>query len=200
MSAEGQKQTSAPPLHKALVAAGQPWLAAVPLVCCEWHQRPENVLAGHLAWTDYRPAERPDWVPIVHHKTNERVWLPPQGCQRFAVSRADHLPRRACACSAGGRGVLSSWQRRAEGARPSPRSEVSADARATAGLGDPVTLAACRHGGLTELGDAELTEQGVMALSGHRTPDAVRLYVKRTEAQRAAGARRRRAWIESQVA
>ena len=43
-----------------------------------------------------------------------------------------------------------------------------------------LTLAACRHGGLTELGDAELTEQGVMALSGHRTPEAARLYVKRT--------------------
>src|SRR5262245_37319351 len=28
-------------------------LAAVPLICCEWYQRPE--LAGHLTWTDYRP-------------------------------------------------------------------------------------------------------------------------------------------------
>src|SRR5262249_9360166 len=26
-------------------------LAAVPLICCEWYQRPE--LAGHLTWTDY---------------------------------------------------------------------------------------------------------------------------------------------------
>jgi hypothetical protein len=33
-----------------------------------------------------------------------------------------------------------------------------------------VTLAACRHGGLTELGDAELTEQGAMALAGHKDP------------------------------
>jgi hypothetical protein len=29
-------------------------------------------------------------------------------------------------------------------------------------LPDDLTLAACRHGGITELGDAELTEQGVM--------------------------------------
>lgn len=43
-----------------------------------------------------------------------------------------------------------------------------------------LTFAACRHGGLTELGDAEVTEQGVMALSGHRTPEAARLYVNRT--------------------
>jgi len=34
---------------------------------------------------------------------------------------------------------------------------------------------------MTELGDAELTEQGVMSLSGHRTPDAARGYVKKTD-------------------
>jgi len=40
---------------------------------------------------------------------------------------------------------------------------------------------------LTELGDAELTEQGVMALSGHRTPEAARLYVKDRDAARIGG-------------
>ena len=63
-------------LHDALVAAAEMHLAAVPLICFEWHQRPENVLAGHIAWTDYRPAERLDAVRIVHHKTGELVWLP----------------------------------------------------------------------------------------------------------------------------
>ena len=38
------------------------------------------------------------------------------------------------------------------------------DARRKAGLPEHVTLTACRHGGMTELGDASLTEQGVMAL------------------------------------
>jgi hypothetical protein len=55
---------------------------------------------------------------------------------------------------------------------------------------------ACRHGGLTELGDAEITEQGIMSLSGHRTPDAARGYVKRTERQRLSAARKRRAWVD----
>jgi hypothetical protein len=36
-------------------------------------------------------------------------------------------------------------------------------------------MEACRHGGMTELGDADMTEQNVMALSGHRTPEAARL-------------------------
>ncbi len=56
-------------------------------------------------------------------------------------------------------------------------------------------MTACRHGGMTELGDAELTEQGVIRLSGHRTPDAARGYIKKTETQRLAAARKRRAWV-----
>jgi len=44
--------------------------------------------------------------------------------------------------------------------------------------GDP-TLVACRHGRMTKLDDAELTEQGIIALSGYRTADAARGYVKR---------------------
>ena len=60
-----------------------------------------------------------------------------------------------------------------------------------------MTLDACRHGGMTELGDAELAEQGVMALSEHKTPQAARLYVKRTERQRITAAAKRRQWIEA---
>src|SRR5262245_46344452 len=63
-------------LHAALVAAGEQHLAAVPLVCFEWQQRPENVLAGHLAWSDYKPTDRPDAVRVFHHKTGEVVFLP----------------------------------------------------------------------------------------------------------------------------
>jgi hypothetical protein len=59
-------------------------------------------------------------------------------------------------------------------------------------------MTACRHGGITELGDAALTEAQTMALSGHKTPDAARLYVKRTDAQRVTAARRRRAWVETE--
>lgn len=50
---------------------------------------------------------------------------------------------------------------------------------------------------MTELGDADLTEQGVMTLSGHKTPKAARLYVKHTERQRLSAARKRRMWVDS---
>jgi hypothetical protein len=49
----------------------------------------------------------------------------------------------------------------------STRNRVRAVAR-VGELPDDLTLAACRHGGITELGDAELTEQGVMPMTGHK--------------------------------
>ncbi len=186
-------------LHTALLAAGERHLAAVPLICFEWHQRPENVLAGHLAWTDYRPTERRDAVRILHHKTGELVWLPlsDEDGPLFPelTDYLDTLERLGVPIV-----LLKEKGKGAKLARPfkmrAARSRVRKAANA-AQLASDLTLAACRHGGLTELGDAELTEQGVMALSGHKTPEAARLYVKRTEIQRVTAARKRRAWIES---
>ena len=40
------------------------------------HQRPENVLAGHLSWSNYRLSGRPNTVRIEHHKTGALVDLP----------------------------------------------------------------------------------------------------------------------------
>lgn len=184
-------------LHVALVRLGHPWLAALPLICFEWLQRPTNVLDGHLTWADYRPAQRPGDVQIVHHKTGVRVW------HRLADAEGPLYPE-LCAYLDGLERVAPAIVVAASGRHPVPRridhrraDAIVRAARAAAGLGSHVTLAACRHGGLTELGDAELTEQGVMALSGHRTPDAARLYVKRTETQRLVAARRRRAYVDA---
>jgi hypothetical protein len=69
-------------------------------------------------------------------------------------------------------------------------------ARAKAGLPKHVTLAACRHGGMTELGDAGLTEPQIMSSSAHETPAAARLYVKRRELRRVTAARTRRQFVE----
>ncbi len=186
-------------LHEALVTAGERHLAAVPLVCFEWHQRPENVLAGHLAWTDYRPADRPDTVRILHHKTGELCSLP------LSDEEGPLFPELTAYLDTIERLGVPIVLLRPKGKEPKPaRPFKLRDARARvrraakkAGLPTYLTLAACRHGGLTELGDAELTEQGVMALSGHRTPEAARLYVKRTETQRMMAARKRRVWVES---
>ncbi|PPD07081.1 MAG: hypothetical protein CTY28_11355 [Hyphomicrobium sp.] len=185
-------------LHAALLEAGELHLAAVPLICFEWHQRPENVLQGYLTWTDYRPAERPDTVRIQHHKTGELVLLPLWDNEGplfpELTAYLDNLERLGVPI------VLTKFRdKNAQQARPFKLRDARAKIRKAAmkaNLPADLTLAACRHGGLTELGNAELTEQGVMALSGHKTPQAARLYVKRTETQRATAARRRRAWVE----
>lgn len=192
-------------LHQALIAMGEPYLAAVPLICYEWHQRPENVIEGLLCWTDYRPAARRDWVRVEHGKTAVDGWLPIADDQGLLfpelTAYLDALPRIGVPI------VLAQPRKLGKGnvvTRTQPRPfkiryahELVERARTAAGLPDYVTLAACRHGGMTELGDVQLTEQQVMSLSQHKTPDAARLYVKRTESQRLLAARRRRAWLDA---
>jgi hypothetical protein len=43
--------------------------AAVAVICFEWLQRPENVMAGHIKWTGYRNPK--PTIRIEHHKTGE---------------------------------------------------------------------------------------------------------------------------------
>jgi hypothetical protein len=71
------------------------------------------------------------------------------------------------------------------------------EARVRAGLGAHVTLDACRHGGMTELGDAGATDSEAMASSMHRTVPVLHRYIKQTEQQRANAARKRRALVEA---
>ena len=59
------------------------------------------------------------------------------------------------------------------------------------GLPSYFTLDACRHGGMTELEEAELTEGQGRALSGHKTAQAYRGYAKET-LERALSATRKR--------
>ncbi len=46
------------------------------MICFEWLQRPENVLAGYLRWTDYSSKDWPNAIRIEHHKAGELVWHP----------------------------------------------------------------------------------------------------------------------------
>ena len=58
------------------IERGQPEAGAAAVICFEWLQRPENVLAGYLRWTDYRSKEWPNAIKIEHHKTGAVVWHP----------------------------------------------------------------------------------------------------------------------------
>jgi hypothetical protein len=187
-------------LAEALDRLGHPSLGAAALICFEWLQRPENVIAGHLAWTDYCPPHRPRHVRIDHHKTGKKIWQPLEdSAGRLYPELEDFLERVP---RLGVPVVLLEPQRAPRTPRPyslEHARHLVQGARKLVGLPDHVTLAACRHGGMTELGDAGLTEAQVMALSAHETPDAARLYVKRTEVQRTTAARARRIWLDAQA-
>ena len=65
--------------------------------------------------------------------------------------------------------------------------------RKEVGLPSIFTLDACRHGGMTELEEAELTEGQGRALSAHRTRESYAGYAKRTEARMLSATRKRHA-------
>lgn len=56
-----------------------------------------------------------------------------------------------------------------------------------------LTFTSFRHGGMTEAGDAELTDREIQALSRHKTVAVLPRYAKRTMKQVANAARKRRA-------
>ena len=56
-----------------------------------------------------------------------------------------------------------------------------------------VTLDACRHGGMTELEEAALTEGQSRALSGHKTAQSYRGYAKETFDRALSATRKRHA-------
>ena len=60
------------------------------------------------------------------------------------------------------------------------------------------TLDACRHGGMTELEEAELTDGQGRALSGHKTAEAYRGYAKETMQRALAATRKRHAHLLAQ--
>jgi hypothetical protein len=182
-------------LARALKEIGEPHLGAAALICFEWHQRPEHVRNGDITWADFRPPQRPDAVQIRHPKTGEKGWVPLADDEGLLFPELEafiaELPRL-------GLPIVLTGGRRGP-ARPYSDEYAQRkvrEARARAGLEPHVTLDACRHGGLTELGDAGATEFEGMAASMHKTPQSLRLYVKRSESQRMSAARKRRRLVE----
>ena len=62
-----------------------------------------------------------------------------------------------------------------------------------AGLPDNLSFSSFRHCGLTEGGDADMTDRAILAQSAQKSPKVLPRYVKKTMKQVANGARKRRA-------
>jgi hypothetical protein len=165
------------------------------VICFEWLQRPENVLAGYLRWTDYRCREWPNAIRIEHHKTGELVWHPLEetvgGVTTKFYEDAEEilaqLPRRGIPMIL--RKVISPESCKLFSF--SGFEKIVQRMRADIGLPSTFTLDACRHGGMTELEQAELTDGQGRALSGHKTKQAYAGYAKQT-LERALPATRKR--------
>jgi integrase len=187
----------------AAIKAGYTEPAAAAVICFEWLQRPENVLAGCITWTDYRGKEEPTAVKIYHHKTGVDVWHPLEEAgdlgriQFYADAEAilAHLPRRGVPLilKAGRRGSVGLYE-------PKQMAKLVRRLADQFGLPKSFTLDACRHGGMTELEEAELTTGQGRALSGHKTDRAYGGYAKRTMKRALAATRKRHAHLLAEQA
>lgn len=176
---------------------GEPEVAAVSVICFEWLQRPENVIAGHIKWSDYRAPSAPTIIRVAHHKTGTVAPHPleevePDGTVVKFYSDAEEvlaaLPRR---------GLSMILREVDEGvAKPyafSSMQHVVQRMRKKVGLPSYFTLDACRHGGMTELEEAELTDGQGRALSTHKTQQSYEGYAKRTAKRMLSATRKRHA-------
>ena len=82
------------------------------MICFEWLQRPENVLAGSITWTDYQGPMHPTHVRIFHHKTGAEFYQPlgENGRLLYGTGR---FPWVAVTGGSTGRGPLTEVVRRA---------------------------------------------------------------------------------------
>ena len=175
---------------------GKAEVAAAAVICFEWLQRPENVLAGHISWSDYRNERWPNAIRIFHHKTGELVWHPLQeatedGVVMFyedAEAVLTKLPRRGIPIILREvrQGVTKTYSF-------SGMEKIVQKMRKDLQLPQTFTLDACRHGGLTELEEAELTDGQGRALSAHKSQQSYEGYAKRTMRRALAATRKRHA-------
>lgn len=176
------------------IGEGYPEAAAVAVICFEWLQRPENVVAGYIKWSDYRAPSAPHIIRVAHHKTGTIAPHPLEemtddGLAYFYADAEEvlsKLPRLGLPMILRNTrgGVAVPW-------RYSSLQHVVARLRKKLELPTHFTLDACRHGGMTELEEAELTDGQGRALSTHKTQQSYEGYAKRT-AKRMLSATRKR--------
>lgn len=175
----------------AALEQGRPEVAAAAVICFEWLQRPENVIGGYVRWTDYTPGVK---IRIEHHKNKKMIEHPlsevdENGELVLFYAEAEEvlaaLPKRdPWAMIVGPEG---------QHYQPSRFAQLVRRVADNAELPKSFTLDACRHGGMTELEEAELTDGQGRALSAHSSK-AYDGYAKRTQKRMLAATRRRHAF------
>jgi hypothetical protein len=176
-------------------------LATAVLIGWEWLQRETDIFATFRV-EHYRPKERPNLVRIVDEKTESESWIPlfddagvalyPELMSELDAIKRERIGGLMLRRDWGERGPWPTW--------PKPdmpdfthMSRKTKEIVRAAGLRDELSFTSFRHGGLTETGDAELTDREILAQSRHTTVKVLPKYVKRTTRQIATGTQKRRA-------
>jgi hypothetical protein len=176
-------------------------LATAALIGWEWLQRETDIFAT-FAVEHYRPKDRPNMVRVVDEKTGAESWIPlfddagvplyPELMTELDEIKRNRIGGLMLCRDWGNRGPWPTW--------PKPdmpdfthMSRKVKEVIRGAGLRDELSFTSFRHGGLTETGDAELTDREILAQSRHTTVKVLPKYVKRTTKQIATGTRKRRA-------
>lgn len=179
------------------IAEGEPEVAAVAVICFEWLQRPENVIAGHIKWTDYRAPSTPNIIRVAHHKTGTIAPHPLEETEADGTVVKFYRRRRGSACRPApprrvddlARGI----QRHRQAVRvpdDAAQGSTAPEKTETAVLFHARRLPAWR---MTELEEAELTDGQGRALSTHKTQQSYEGYAKRTSKRMLSATRKRHA-------
>ncbi|WP_092294241.1 hypothetical protein [Bradyrhizobium sp. Ghvi] len=190
------------------IDAGYPEVAATAVICFEWLQRPENVVAGCIKWSDYRSPTAPTIINVEHHKTGTVAPHPleERTAEGLVLFYADAEEVLAKLPKLGVPMILREIGKKAKKEKPnagtakpwiySSLNHVVARLRKKIdGVPPHFTLDACRHGGMTELEEAELTDGQGRALSTHKTQKAYEGYAKRTAKRMLSATRKRHAHV-----
>jgi hypothetical protein len=187
------------------VAMGYQSLATAALVSWEWSPRAKDIFST-FAVSHYRPREHPNACRVIHSKNSEECWMPlfdDKGTPLFPelMAELDGIKRERI----GGLMLTRDWGNRAPwptwSSPDNPEltfmiTKVRKVMRA-AGLREELTFTSFRHGGLTEMGDADLNDAQIRAQSRHRSPKILERYIHRTAKQIADGTKKRRAMREA---
>jgi hypothetical protein len=176
-------------------------LATAALIGWEWLQRETDIFATFMV-DHYRPKERPNLVRVIDEKTGAESWIPlfddagaplyPELMTELDAIKRERIAGLMLRRDWGKRGPWPTWPKPDMPDFTHMSRKVKEVIRA-AGLRDELSFTSFRHGGLTETGDAELTDREILAQSRHTTVKVLPKYVKRTTKQIATGTKKRRA-------
>jgi len=184
---------------KSAIEQGYPQAAAAAVICFEFLQRPENVLAGYATWAGYRGRDYPTHFRIEHNKTGAIVWHPLEDDGERLYPEAEAvigaLPRL-------GAGMILKQKPdgHVEPYTPLQMAKIVRRLRdRLEGVPFDFTLDSCRHGGMTELEEAGLSTGQGRSLSGHQTDRAYEGYAKETMVRALEATRKRIAYRRRSV-